>query len=150
MAKKQDKQTVRRPVGPETQRERWLKYGANVALAMVLVVGIGIALVYLATRSNARVDMTSSGMYSLKPQTVNIIRELDQPVESYYLIWALLVLALLAVRSLLDSREGRAIHALRGGRVMAEASHRATAALSGAQQGWEQRQPAPLPERRPG
>ena len=46
---------------------------------------------------------------------------LDQPAESYYLIWTVLVLAVLAVRSLLDSREGRAIHALRGGRVMAEA-----------------------------
>jgi branched-chain amino acid transport system ATP-binding protein len=46
---------------------------------------------------------------------------LDQSEESYYLIWGVLLLALLAIRSLLDSREGRAIHALRGGRVMAEA-----------------------------
>lgn len=83
MAKqKQDKQQKEpQPLGPQTQKERWLKYGANVVLTMVLVIGIAVAVIYLATRSSARIDMTSSGLYSLKPQTVNIIRELDQPIE---------------------------------------------------------------------
>jgi branched-chain amino acid transport system permease protein len=36
------------------------------------------------------------------------------------LIWAVLLLALWALHNLLDSREGRAIRALKGGRVMAE------------------------------
>ncbi|WP_157268066.1 branched-chain amino acid ABC transporter ATP-binding protein/permease [Azohydromonas aeria] len=36
------------------------------------------------------------------------------------LIWAVLLLALWALNNLLDSREGRAIRALKGGRVMAE------------------------------
>ncbi|AZR93444.1 hypothetical protein BBB39_06405 [Bordetella trematum] len=40
--------------------------------------------------------------------------------EIYYLIWALLLLALWATRNLLDSRPGRAIRALKNGAGMAE------------------------------
>ena len=39
----------------------------------------------------------------------------------YYLVWAFVLAALLTTRNLLDSREGRAIRALKGGMVMAEA-----------------------------
>ncbi len=39
----------------------------------------------------------------------------------YYLIWAVVLAALWATQNLLDSREGRAIRALKGGAVMAEA-----------------------------
>ncbi|WP_230411928.1 branched-chain amino acid ABC transporter ATP-binding protein/permease [Denitromonas iodatirespirans] len=45
---------------------------------------------------------------------------LDEGREIYYLIWAFLLLAMLTTRNLLDSREGRAIRALKGGMVMAE------------------------------
>ncbi|MCX7176616.1 MAG: branched-chain amino acid ABC transporter ATP-binding protein/permease [Proteobacteria bacterium] len=41
--------------------------------------------------------------------------------EFYYLIWALLMLAVWLTQNLLDSREGRAISALKGGSLMAEA-----------------------------
>jgi len=41
--------------------------------------------------------------------------------DFYYLIWLVVLLAILAVRNLLDSRTGRAIRALKGGVVMAEA-----------------------------
>ncbi|MEY2631921.1 MAG: hypothetical protein RIR00_575 [Pseudomonadota bacterium] len=41
--------------------------------------------------------------------------------QFYYLIWLVLLLGILALRNLLDSREGRAIRALKGGVVMAEA-----------------------------
>lgn len=41
--------------------------------------------------------------------------------EIYYLIWAFLLVAMLTTQNLLDSREGRAIRALKGGMVMAEA-----------------------------
>ncbi len=40
--------------------------------------------------------------------------------EFYYLVWIFVVLALVAMRNLLDSRPGRAIRALRGGVMMAE------------------------------
>ena len=47
--------------------------------------------------------------------------ELKSGREFFYLIWAVLLLIVLATRNLLDSREGRAIRALRGGSLMAEA-----------------------------
>ncbi|CAM5346844.1 branched-chain amino acid ABC transporter ATP-binding protein/permease [Thauera mechernichensis] len=46
---------------------------------------------------------------------------LDGGGEIFYLIWAFLLLGMLTTHNLLDSREGRAIRALKGGRVMAEA-----------------------------
>lgn len=47
--------------------------------------------------------------------------ELKSGDQFYYLIWLVVLLAIVSVRNLLDSREGRAIRALRGGVVMAEA-----------------------------
>ena len=47
--------------------------------------------------------------------------ELKTGDQFYYLIWLVVLLAIVAIRNLLDSREGRAIRALRGGVVMAEA-----------------------------
>ena len=47
-------------------------------------------------------------------------KALDQGETIYYLTWAFLLLAVWSTRNLLDSREGRAIRALKGGRVMAE------------------------------
>ena len=41
--------------------------------------------------------------------------------EIFYLIWVFVLAGVLTTRNLLDSREGRAIRALKGGRVMAEA-----------------------------
>ncbi|MEO8186650.1 MAG: branched-chain amino acid ABC transporter ATP-binding protein/permease [Burkholderiaceae bacterium] len=47
-------------------------------------------------------------------------KSLESGHEIFYLIWAFVLVALLTTRNLLDSREGRAIRALKGGRVMAE------------------------------
>jgi len=46
--------------------------------------------------------------------------KLDTGREFYYLIWIVLLGAVLATQNLLDSREGRAIRALKGGGLMAE------------------------------
>jgi branched-chain amino acid transport system permease protein len=46
---------------------------------------------------------------------------LDEGGELYYLIWLFLLVAMVTSHNLLDSREGRAIRALKGGVVMAEA-----------------------------
>jgi branched-chain amino acid transport system permease protein len=46
---------------------------------------------------------------------------LDNDRKMYALIWIAVLLAALALKNLLDSREGRAIRALKGGMVMAEA-----------------------------
>jgi len=45
---------------------------------------------------------------------------LDKGEKIFYLIWVVLLLAMLLTQNLLDSREGRAIRALKGGQVMAE------------------------------
>ncbi len=47
--------------------------------------------------------------------------DLSQPETIYYLIWVVFLAAMLAVANLLDSRPGRAIRALKGGALMAEA-----------------------------
>ena len=66
---------------PETQQQRWIKYGSNVALTIVVVILLAGLLTYLAQRFNRRVDTTAGGSYSLKPQTVNIIKDLKSPVK---------------------------------------------------------------------
>ena len=47
--------------------------------------------------------------------------DLAQGHQVYYLIWAFLMVGIYTSHNLLDSREGRAIRALKGGMVMAEA-----------------------------
>ena len=60
----------------ESQKERWLKYGLNVGIATVVVILLAGVLVYLAQRTGRRIDTTASGAYSLKPQTINLIKDL--------------------------------------------------------------------------
>ena len=71
------------PPGPETQKQRWVKYGANVALASVVVILLGVIFAALAQQSWAKlhVDTTKAGLYSLKPQTKAILRDLKQDVR---------------------------------------------------------------------
>lgn len=47
--------------------------------------------------------------------------DLDTGRKMFYLIWAILLVALIGLQNLLNSRSGRAIRALNGGAVMAEA-----------------------------
>ncbi|WP_461585049.1 branched-chain amino acid ABC transporter ATP-binding protein/permease [Tepidiphilus sp. HLB4] len=61
-----------------------------------------------------------TGMGGLPPITFFGFELLD-PTHFYYLAWAVLLAAIWMISNLLDSREGRAIRALRGGLVMAEA-----------------------------
>ncbi len=60
-----------------------------------------------------------TGMSGLPPLTVAGF-SLASPLYLGPLIWAVLLFCLWALHNLLDSREGRAIRALKGGRVMAE------------------------------
>lgn len=61
-----------------------------------------------------------SGLSNLPPISVLGFALLDNR-DYYYLVWAFVLVALFTTRNLLDSREGRAIRALKGGMVMAEA-----------------------------
>ena len=60
-----------------------------------------------------------NGMSGLPPIWIGPL-SLEPNAAIYYLIWAMLVLAMLAIANLLQSREGRAIRSLRGGAVMVE------------------------------
>ena len=66
---------------PETQSQRWLKYGGNVVLSSVVVVLLAAGLVYIAQRNPKRIDTTVSGIYSLKPQTKAVLGDLKGDVR---------------------------------------------------------------------
>lgn len=66
---------------PDAQKQRWLKYGANVAVSCALVVLLAGLAVYLVQRTPRRIDTTAAGLYSLRPQTLAAIRENAKPVK---------------------------------------------------------------------
>lgn len=65
----------------ESQSERRLKYGANVALTIIVVILLAGGLIYIAQANDLRKDTTSGGDYSLKPQTVKLIQNLPEKVK---------------------------------------------------------------------
>lgn len=65
----------------ETQSQRWVKYGFNVAFSTLLVVLIAAGLVYLAQRRGVRLDTTVASVNTLKPQTLAVLKTLDQNVR---------------------------------------------------------------------
>jgi hypothetical protein len=64
----------------ETQSERRLKYGVNVAVAIIAAIVVSGVLVYIVQTHDRRIDTTAAGAYSLKPQTRNIISDLKDKV----------------------------------------------------------------------
>ncbi len=78
----------------------------------------GIGLYFLFGNLEALGGHTGMGGI---PPVVLLGRSLDTPRAIYWLIWAVLMAAVFTSGNLLDSRTGRAIRALRGGRIMAEA-----------------------------
>jgi branched-chain amino acid transport system permease protein len=83
----------------------------------------GLALYFLV--GNLEVLGKFDGLQGVPPVRV-AGAELRSGRASYELIWAFAVLGALALRHLLDSRPGRALRALKGGAVMAEAMGVAT------------------------
>lgn len=78
----------------------------------------GISLYFLF--GNIEAFGGHTGLGSIPPVSLGGM-ELKSGREFFYLIWAALLLAIVATQNLLDSRAGRAIRALKGGTVMAEA-----------------------------
>ena len=68
---------------PETQKERWFKYGLNVLLVSLIVVVLAVLLIAFVQLKNVnkRFDTTTAGLYSLKPQTLNIIKNNSQDIR---------------------------------------------------------------------
>ena len=71
---------------PEDQSQRWLKYGSNTVLVSIVVVLLAAAVVFLAQRKDKRYDTTAAALYTLKPQTLKVIGDNDQPITitSFY------------------------------------------------------------------
>jgi hypothetical protein len=72
---------------PEDQQQRWLKYGANVAFSTLLVLALaGIAIwasagtVQMTEKVHGRADLSSDGSNELKPQTVQLIKDLPMEI----------------------------------------------------------------------
>jgi hypothetical protein len=66
---------------PESQKQRWIKYGANVALSSFVLIVIAVLLTWMAQRNPRRIDTTIGGAQSLRPQTLNFIKDLKQKVR---------------------------------------------------------------------
>jgi hypothetical protein len=66
---------------PQTQKQRWIKYGANVALSSIVVIALATLLTYMAQVHAQRIDTTIGGSQSLRPQTLNYIKDLQQKVR---------------------------------------------------------------------
>src|SRR4030095_14612738 len=72
---------------PEAQKERWVKYGANVALTSIIVLVLTGLVIWAAQGSlpmtrklRGRADLTSDSSNQLKPQTVSLIKDLPGKV----------------------------------------------------------------------
>ena len=65
----------------EASDQRRLKYGANLILNIVLVLAVAGIAIWGADRYHMRADVTGSGANSLRPQTLNVLRDLQTPIR---------------------------------------------------------------------
>ena len=61
---------------------RQARYGTLASASVVIVLGLLIGVNYIGTRQNKRWDLTSSGEFTLSPQTVKVLQSLDKPVKA--------------------------------------------------------------------
>jgi ABC-type uncharacterized transport system involved in gliding motility auxiliary subunit len=65
-------------------KTRQTKYGAYVALYVIIILGVVFAANYLAKNHNKSVDVTSNKQYTLSDQTKKVVGELKKDVSVYY------------------------------------------------------------------
>jgi ABC-type uncharacterized transport system involved in gliding motility auxiliary subunit len=65
-------------------KARQTKYGAYVALYVIVILCVVFAANYLAKNHNKSVDVTSNRQYTLSDQTKKVLGELKGPVHVYY------------------------------------------------------------------
>lgn len=53
----------------------------EIAMQAIGLVGIVVAIAYLSVRFPIRIDMTEANLYSLSPQTVEMLKRIDKPVH---------------------------------------------------------------------
>lgn len=83
----------------------------------IATIAWGIAIYYVF--GNLEVLGKHTGISEVPPIAIGSTR-LDTPIKSYYLIWIVTLMLVVACANLLDSRVGRAIRALRHRAMMAE------------------------------
>jgi ABC-type uncharacterized transport system involved in gliding motility auxiliary subunit len=62
---------------------RSARYGANAAVYTIAFIGVLVAINYISTLHNTRIDLTSEKVYSLSSQSVNVVKGLKQPLKLY-------------------------------------------------------------------
>lgn len=60
---------------------RTARYGSNAGLMIVTFLGIVILVNFMADRHHRRFDWTEAKEFSLSPQTLNVLKELKEPVK---------------------------------------------------------------------
>jgi len=61
--------------------ERSTRYGANVLLGSLVFVAVLVLLNYISARHSHRFDLTEQGVFSLSPQSANIVKNLQNDLE---------------------------------------------------------------------
>ncbi|HJU28431.1 MAG TPA: Gldg family protein [Candidatus Binataceae bacterium] len=62
---------------------RRTRYGANAAIYSLAFIGLLIAVNYLAARYNRKFDLTSEKVFSLSPQSTQVLAGLKKPLKLY-------------------------------------------------------------------
>jgi ABC-type uncharacterized transport system involved in gliding motility auxiliary subunit len=69
---------------PQKVREifsgRQMRYGSNVAVMTIAVLGILVVVNYLGANNSIRFDFTQDKTYTLSPETLQLLKELPEPV----------------------------------------------------------------------
>src|SRR6266567_8752144 len=68
----------------EWMKARQTRYGAFVALYLIVIIAIIIAANWLANRNNKSVDVTANKKFTLSDQTKKIAANLKRDVNVYY------------------------------------------------------------------
>ncbi len=61
--------------------DRSTKYGANVLLSSVVFVAVLVLLNYISARHSHRFDLTEQGVFSLSPQSANVVKNLQTDLQ---------------------------------------------------------------------
>jgi hypothetical protein len=80
-AQPNDTARSKQSTGPESRGERWAKYGSNVALTVVVAIVLAILVTYIAQANDWKVDTTRGGENSLRPQTLNVLHDLNTDIK---------------------------------------------------------------------
>jgi len=62
---------------------RTTRYGVNALLYSIAFIGLLVAINYLAKRYPRQFDLTAEKVFSLSPQSINVVKNLKQPLKLY-------------------------------------------------------------------